>query len=90
MAPIRLNYRTLPETVRNNLTEHQFELASVDIVEEGEIIPETTEYIDLASGVRKIHHWGEVAPGNLLPTHDLSGARGKDDSQWQDYWPVHE
>ncbi len=76
-------YEALPEEVRNNLSEDQFQLARVDVVEEGETIPETTEYIDLGSGVRKVHHRGEPAPGDLLPTHDLSGAHGKDYSQWQ-------
>lgn len=83
MAVRDLRYAALPEEVRNNLTEDQFEFARVDIIQEGEIVPETTEYIDLGSGVRRIHQRGEVAPGNLLPTHDLSGAHGKDYTQWQ-------
>lgn len=82
MAARDYRYTALPEEVRNNLTEDQFEFARVDIIEEGEIIPETTEYIDLGSGIRRIHREGEIAPGNLLPTHDLSGAHGKDYSQW--------
>lgn len=83
MALKHFRYEALPEEVRNNLTEDQFELARVDIVEEGERVPETTEYIDLGSGVRRVHARGEIASGNLLPTHDLSGAHGKDYSQWQ-------
>ncbi|HEX2987662.1 MAG TPA: hypothetical protein VHS06_05770 [Chloroflexota bacterium] len=83
MAILNLRYEALPDEVQNNLTPEQFELAIPDIVAEGETIPETTQYIDLASGVKLIHTRGERAPGNLLPTHDLSGARGKDDSQWQ-------
>ncbi|MGI5836446.1 MAG: hypothetical protein ACOX87_08135 [Chloroflexota bacterium] len=76
-------YVALPEEVRNNLTEDQFEFARVEIIEEGEMIPETTEYIDLGSGIRKVYREGEIAPGNLLPTRNLSGAFGKDYSQWQ-------
>jgi hypothetical protein len=83
MPIVDVRYQALPEEVRNNLTEDQFDLARVDIVAEGKRVPETTEYVDLATGVRRIHHRGEIAGGNLLPTHDLSGARGKDDSQWQ-------
>lgn len=76
-------YAGLPDEVRNNLSEEQFEFARVDVVEEGEPIPETTEYIDLGSGVRRVYKRGETAPGNLLPTHDLSGAHGKDNTQWE-------
>jgi hypothetical protein len=54
-----------------------------DIVPEGETIPETTEYIDLGSGMIKVHQEGERAPGNLLPTSLLSGARGKSYTQWE-------
>ncbi|MHB1158777.1 MAG: hypothetical protein ACYC66_15880 [Chloroflexota bacterium] len=82
MAVKEYRYAALPEVVRNNLTEEQFELARVDIVEEGEWIPETTEYVDLGSGIRRVHQRGETASGNLLPTHDLSGAHGKDSTQW--------
>lgn len=89
MALRNIEYADLPEVVRNNLTEDQFELARVDMIREGEIVPETTEYIDLASGVRLVHQQGEEAPGNLLPTHDLSGARGKAYEQWEDDWPAH-
>jgi len=73
----------LPREVRQNLTEEQFDLARADIISEGETIPETTEYIDLGSGMIKIHDKGDLAPGDLLPTHDLSGAHGKDNSQWE-------
>ncbi|MCL4370529.1 MAG: hypothetical protein M1380_06435 [Chloroflexi bacterium] len=83
MALRELRYAALPDAIKNNLTEEQFQLARVDVIEEGETIPETTEYIDLGSGVRRVHHRGEAATGNLLPTHDLSGAHGKDSSQWQ-------
>ncbi len=78
-----VRYTALPEEIKNNLTEEQFQLARVDVIEEGETIPETTEYIDLGSGIRRVHHRGETAPANLLPTHDLSGARGKDNTQWE-------
>lgn len=82
MALTEHRYASLPEAVRNNLSEEQFLLARVDIVAAGEVIPETTEYIDLGSGVRRIHERGEIAQGDLLPTHDLSGAHGKDSTQW--------
>jgi hypothetical protein len=78
-----VRYAALPDEVRNNLSEEQFELSWVDIVREGEIVPETTEYVDLGSGIRRVHRRGELATGNLLPTHDLSGAHGKDNSQWE-------
>ena len=78
-----VRYAALPDEIRNNLTEEQFQLSMVDIIEEGERIPETTEYVDLGSGIRRVHQQGELATSNLLPTHDLSGARGKDNSQWQ-------
>lgn len=87
MALKDVRYADLPEAIKNNLTPDQFEFARIDVVEEGEIVPETTEYIDLASGIRKVFSRGERAPGDLLPTHDLSGAHGKDYSQWEDVWP---
>lgn len=83
MALRDVSYATLPEAIKRNLTPDQFELARVDVIEEGEIVPETTEYIDLGSGTRKVHERGTIAQGNLLPTHDLSGAYGKDFSQWE-------
>ncbi len=82
MAFVGVRYEDLPETVKNNLTEEQFDLAKVDVVETGEMVPETTEYIDLATGVRRTYRAAEIAPGDLLPTHDLSGAHGKDNTQW--------
>ena len=90
MGLTRIEYADLPEVVKNNLTADQFDLARVDIIQPGEEIPETTEYIDLASGIRRVHRRGDVAAGNLLPTHDLSGAHGKEYTQWQDFWPRHE
>ncbi len=83
MALPDISYQDLPEFVKNNLSEDQFELAKVDILEPGETIPETTEYVDLATGVRKIYRTGDAAPSSLLPAHDLTGARGKDSSQWE-------
>ncbi len=83
MAVRDIRYESLPEFVRSNLSEDQFDLARVDIVYEGESVPETTEYVDLGTGVRRVHHAGELAPGDLLPAHDLAGARGKNYSQWQ-------
>ncbi len=83
MPVLHVRYEALPKEVRDNLTEEQFQLARVDIVQEGESVPETTEYVDLGSGVRRIHHRGELARGNLLPTHDLSGAHGKDNTQFE-------
>ena len=83
MAVRGVRYATLPEEVRRNLSEEQFDLARVDVVEEGEPVPESTEYVDLGSGIRRIYRRGDIASGNLLPTHDLSGAHGKDSSQWE-------
>ena len=82
MAFVGVRYEDLPEAVKNNLTEEQFDLAKVDVVEAGEMVPGTTEYIDLATGVRRTYRDGEIAPADLLPTHDLSGAHGKDNTQW--------
>ena len=42
-------------------TEDQFEFARVEIIEEWRMIPETTEYIDLGSGIRKVYREGEIA-----------------------------
>lgn len=83
MSLREVRYEALPDEIKNNLTEEQFQLAWVDVVEEGEIIPETTQYIDLGSGVKRVYRRGEIATSNLLPTHDLSGAHGKDNSQWE-------
>ena len=83
MAITDLKYRQLPDTVKDNLSEDQFRMAFADIIENGRRIPETTQYVNLENGQIRIYNEGEIADGDLLPTHDLSGADGKNDTQFQ-------
>ncbi len=82
MAELILPYDQLPNEVKHNLTEEQWAEAQRDVVEEGVRVPETTVYMELKNGQCRTYQAGEVANGPLLPTHDLSGGHGKDDSQF--------
>ena len=82
MPRVDLDYEQLPGLVRDNLTAEQWLEAQRNIVVEGQTVPETTVYVDLKNGQCRQHTAGEVAGGPLLPTHDLSGGRGKDSSQF--------
>ena len=83
MAITELKYSELPDVVKDNLSEDQFRMAFADIIEEGQRIPQTTQYIDLENGQMQVFSEGDTSPGDLLPTHDLSGADGKNDTQFQ-------
>ena len=83
MAIKDLKYSELPDMVKDNLSEDQFRMAFADIIEKGGRIPRTTQYINLESGVLQVYSEGETADGDLLPTHDLSGADDKNDTQFQ-------
>ena len=80
MADIR--YDELPKAVKDNLSEAQWWEAQGDIIADGQPVPETADYINLKNGLRLRYQHGERAAGPLLPTYDLSGAHGKDDTQF--------
>ena len=43
---------------------------------------ETTAYVNVKNGQISAYQKGGQARGPLLPAHDLSGAHGKDDTQF--------
>jgi hypothetical protein len=83
MAGIEIDYEHLPGRIKDNLSAEQWEKARKEIVRDGEMIPQTTQYIDIKSGLIRTYSAGEPAPGHLLATHNLSGSRGRDDSQFE-------
>ena len=80
---VDIAYEHLPREVKDNLTVEQWMEAQRAVILEGATVPETTEYINLKSGLTRVHQMGERADGPLLPTHDLAGARGKDSTQFE-------
>ena len=83
MAALNLAYDTLPQRVRDNISADQWDAIQHLVIQEGEPVPDTTGYINLKNG--QIHQCerGTPATGPLLAEHDLSGARGKNDSQFE-------
>jgi len=52
------------------------------VIVEHDTVPETTEYINLRNGQIHQYAMGVESDGPLLPTHDLSGGRGKDSTKF--------
>lgn len=82
MPDIDLDYHQLPSPVQDNISAEQWPEAQRGVIQEGKPVPETTVYINLKNGLCLCYEIGQCAQGPLLPTHDLSGARGKDDTQY--------
>ena len=83
MAAPDLQYDTLPQHVRDNISADQWDQIQHLIIQQGESIPDTTGYINLKNGQIQQLERGAPATGPLLAEHDLSGARGKNDSQFE-------
>jgi hypothetical protein len=75
-------YEALPRAVRDNISREQWPEARREVVHSGTKIPETARYINLKNGLVFEYEAGQVATGPLLPVADLSGGRGKDDTQF--------
>ena len=82
MPIIDIPYEQLPNEVKDNLTPEQWTLAQRVAIDEGEEVPETTGYLNLKNGMRRMYTAGERADAPLLAEHDLAGGRGADDSQF--------
>lgn len=78
-----LSYENLPNAVKNNVSEDQWDEVQRMVVPEDSEVPQTTQYINLKDGYSRSYEQGEKAPAPLLATHDLAGARGKDDIQFR-------
>jgi len=75
-------YAELPGPIKDNIAPDQWAEAQRDIIAEGDPVPETTQYINLKNGQILPYQQGQRAAGPLLPTHDLSGGHGTDDTQF--------
>ncbi len=82
MVHVNITYDKLPGAIKDNLTPAQWEEAQRDVIAEGDAVPETTIYINVKNGLCQQYQAGEPAAGPLLPTHDLSGGHGADDTQF--------
>lgn len=82
MPHVDIAYDKLPRAIKDNLTPAQWEEAQRDVVAEGDGVPETTVCINVKNGLCQQYQAGEPANGPPLPTHDLSGGRGADDTQF--------
>jgi hypothetical protein len=82
MAEIDRAYEELPQLIKDNLTAEQWRLAERELVGEGAMVPESGDYINVKNGQIRTHAAGERAAGPLLPVHNLSGGRGRDDTQF--------
>ncbi len=83
MAKSSIDYEQLPGAVKHNLSPRQWIEAQREVVVAGDTVPNTTVYINLRNGISRRYLAGETADGDLLPTYNLSGARGKDDTQFE-------
>ena len=82
MPKLDIPYEQLPQLVKDNLSPEQWELAQRGVVLEGDTVPENTDYINLKNGQIHGYRIGQTADAPLLPAHDLSGGRGRDDTQF--------
>lgn len=81
MAELNVAYDKLPTRLRDNLSADQWDRMQHLVIQEGEPVPDTTGYLNLLNGQIHQYERGTPAPGPLVAEHDLSGARGKNDSQ---------
>ncbi|HLH25167.1 MAG TPA: hypothetical protein VK066_21815 [Chloroflexota bacterium] len=82
MPHVDIAYDELPSAIKDNLSPAQWQEAQRDVILGGDPVPDTTQYISLKSGLCRQYRAGEPADGPLLPTHDLSGGGGADDTQF--------
>jgi hypothetical protein len=82
MPGLGIRYEELPQAVKDNLSPEQWRLAQREVIWEGERVSETGMYINLKNGQRYVVEESVPANGPLLPVYDLSGAHGKDDTQF--------
>ena len=75
-------YEQLPDSIKDNLSREQWHEAQQDLIADGQPVPETTAYVNVKNGQISTYQVGDRARGPLLPAHDLSGAHGKDDTQF--------
>lgn len=83
MPYVEIAYDELPRSVQDNLSQEQWKRAQQHVIMDGQRIPETAYYVNLKSGLRQRHEAGTYAAGPLLPAHDLAGAHGKSDEQFE-------
>jgi hypothetical protein len=83
MPLVDIDYQQLPQRIKDNISEEQWPEAQRDVIADGESAPDTGQYINLKNG--QIHQFaaGEAVSGPVLPVHDLAGAGGKDDTQFE-------
>jgi hypothetical protein len=79
---IAFEYDKLPGTIKNNLTEEQWEEAQSRVVGSGSTAPDAAIYINLKNGQMRRYEAGDRAEGPLLAAHNLAGGRGKDNEQF--------
>ena len=80
---VDIDYDKLPGPIKDNLSPEQWRRAQRDVIAEGAAVPDTTRYLDVKNGLCFEYQAGEIARGDLLPVHDLSGAGGKEDAQFE-------
>ena len=83
MAAANLHYDKLPRHVRDNISADQWDRIQHLVIQAGEPVPDTTGYINLLNGQIIQCERGTPATGPMLAEHDLSGARGKNDTQFE-------
>jgi hypothetical protein len=83
MPIVDIDYEQLPSAIKDNLSPDQWRRAQRGIIAEGTPVPDTTRYIDVKSGLCFEYQAGEPARGYILPVHDLSGAGGKENAQFE-------
>ena len=83
MPLVDIDYQQLPQRIKDNISEEQWPEAQRDVIADGESAPDTGQYINLKNG--QIHQFaaGEAVSGPVLPVHDLAGAGGKNDTQFE-------
>lgn len=82
MAAVVMPYQELPQRVKDNLTEEQWQEAQHHVLMDGATAPETTDYMNLKNGQTQRFQEGDRISGPALPVHDLAGGRGADSTQF--------
>jgi hypothetical protein len=87
MPHVDIDYDKLPQRIKDNISEDQWPEAQREVIPDGESAPDTGYYINLKNG--QIHEFsaGDAVSGPVLPVHDLAGAGGKNDSQFESTSP---
>jgi hypothetical protein len=82
MAEAGIDYEELPRLIKDNLTPEQWRLAERELVDEGALVPESGDYINVKNGQIHTLTAGQRASGPLLAVYNLSGGHGRDDTQF--------